>query len=522
MAKKAYIGKHGKQRSLADYAEGDIVLVNENGVPAEFYVACHNYESELNSGRTLLVRRYAYDKRAWHSEDVNCWPSSDMSVWLKMEYRAMLDADVMNAIHGTRIKITRGNGDTDVVTYGENVFLLSAAELGKTPTSGNVEGSALPIASELQIAYNESGTKVAQWTRTPRTSNTTSAYVMGNNGALYTPKCSSTTTTQGGSCYSRPCFTLPKTCAVAPDGVVHGTAAAEGEYAAGSKVAYIGVNGVAKRALRGYMGVNGVARMVFGGRLVRAWVMNDKEIVPTGQYATAEFYDLEFGVKVGYCHNGDILLAMKSGTGKDYENLVFSLAEGAPEGVTITAPTEADWDTGNPAGILYVCVLHGIAQNVEFGVDMSKHPGSFKDNTSCVISVTPSGQAGARYLLRLVDNDDSVAIPSGMSETNVNLDYGVKIGYCSGGDVLLSMQSGTTTSYENLKFILCDDPPAGVTLTRGSTGFDISNASGNLYVCVLHGITDGMTIALANTGTETDYDYRELTVTVTAPSEEGS
>ena len=44
--------------NLGDMELGTLVKLNENGTPAEFYVACHNYEAGLNgNGRTLVVRK---------------------------------------------------------------------------------------------------------------------------------------------------------------------------------------------------------------------------------------------------------------------------------------------------------------------------------------------------------------------------------------------------------------------------------------------------------------------------------
>ena len=53
VSKQLTVPSTGKQ--LSDYAEGDIVKINENGTPVEFYVAKHNYQTRLNgTGRTLL------------------------------------------------------------------------------------------------------------------------------------------------------------------------------------------------------------------------------------------------------------------------------------------------------------------------------------------------------------------------------------------------------------------------------------------------------------------------------------
>lgn len=46
---------------LAELPEGSIIKLNEDDAPVEFYIAEHNYESDLNgAGRTLLVRKDCY------------------------------------------------------------------------------------------------------------------------------------------------------------------------------------------------------------------------------------------------------------------------------------------------------------------------------------------------------------------------------------------------------------------------------------------------------------------------------
>ena len=57
-------GLIGAPVRLSDMEEGALVKLKESGSPVEFYVAKHDYESELNgSGRTLLVRKDCYDNR---------------------------------------------------------------------------------------------------------------------------------------------------------------------------------------------------------------------------------------------------------------------------------------------------------------------------------------------------------------------------------------------------------------------------------------------------------------------------
>lgn len=200
-------------KMLGDYAEGDIVYLNESGSPVEFYVAKHDYESGLNgTGRTLLVRKDCYGIMAWDSSNVNAYATSTISTWLNGDYKALLDASVQSAIGTTKFYYTSG---TAVTTLERSVFLLSLTELGGTGEYANVEGSALPIASTLQIAYL-SGSAVAQWTRTQFAGNSNHAYYIGQNGAISYIDCSSTTVVLTKYC-SRPSFTLPCTAKFDPD-----------------------------------------------------------------------------------------------------------------------------------------------------------------------------------------------------------------------------------------------------------------------------------------------------------------
>lgn len=199
--------------TLGNKATGSIIKLKENGTLVDFYVACHNYEQSLNgAGRTLVVRKDCYDTRAWHSSNVNAWASCSMRSWLNSTYKALLDADIQEAMGTTTYRYTPGNGSWSVGTRSDAVFLLSATELGKSESWFNVEGSALPIASTLQVAYRN-GSATTQWTRSPYTRSTSSAVYLNANGNVVGNYCTGT----GGS---RPAFTLPSSLYVSDDGSV--------------------------------------------------------------------------------------------------------------------------------------------------------------------------------------------------------------------------------------------------------------------------------------------------------------
>lgn len=185
---------------LSDYVEGDVVLINENGSPVEFYVAKHNYEPTLNgSGRTLLVRKDCQDKGDWDSEPINAYVSSTVDVWLTNTYIPRLDSNVREAIKTTTFPYTPGDFSYGLSTLSRDVFILSMTELGLSASYGNVEGSALPIASTLQALY-VNGTLSAQWTRTPYENGDTMVYgIKGTATGNYLAY---------ENLYYRPCFTL--------------------------------------------------------------------------------------------------------------------------------------------------------------------------------------------------------------------------------------------------------------------------------------------------------------------------
>ena len=193
---------------------GAILYLNESGSPVPFYIAKHDYESGLNgAGRTLLVRKDCYDKRAFNSKN-NAFSGSSMDTWLNNTWLKLLDADIQAAISKTKFYYTTGNGKNTVTTLQRAVFLLSVTELGKSSGYANTEGTALDsaVCRQLAIAYYD-GHATVQWTRTPMTSDTFYVFCLSTDGGLDRRM-------SGNSNSSRPTFTLPDTFPVIqnPDG----------------------------------------------------------------------------------------------------------------------------------------------------------------------------------------------------------------------------------------------------------------------------------------------------------------
>ena len=199
---------------LSTYVEGSIIKINESGSPVEFYVAKHDYEAGLNgAGRTLVVRKDCFDKRAWNSNK-NTYSSSAIDTWLNGDYKNLLSTKLIQSVGITSFQSTVGDGSATVQTLSRSVFLLSASELGLTAAWASVEGTALGVANTLKIArYNN--TAVNQWLRTPYNNNATYAGYASSSGAINNAGCSDATIA-----YSRPCFTLPSTIKIDENGQV--------------------------------------------------------------------------------------------------------------------------------------------------------------------------------------------------------------------------------------------------------------------------------------------------------------
>ena len=180
---------------------GAILYLNESGSHVPFYIAKHDYESGLNgAGRTLVVRKDCYDSRTFGRNNV--YENSAMDKWLNGTYLTLLDEAVQTAIATTKFyHTTILYSNFTLATLQRAVFLLSVAEYGFSSGSVKVEGSKLPIAETLRIAYHN-GSAVAHWTR----SRSTGSSVVPNVDRTGNINASNYGT---GNIYSRPVFTLP-------------------------------------------------------------------------------------------------------------------------------------------------------------------------------------------------------------------------------------------------------------------------------------------------------------------------
>ena len=191
---------------LSELTEGTLIKILENGAPVEFCLAKHNYEPELNGqGRELVVRKDVYDSVNWSSysgiSQMNRYSFSNLDDLLNDTYKTALSSFVQTAMATTSFYCYQGGGNSSLQTLTRSAFSLSCAELNAGTLNENAEGTALPTASFLKIAYLD-GSPVRSWTRTTQLTNNNRAYYITTQGDAEPTRCDY-------SYYSRLCFTLP-------------------------------------------------------------------------------------------------------------------------------------------------------------------------------------------------------------------------------------------------------------------------------------------------------------------------
>lgn len=205
---------------LAELPEGSIIKLNEDDTPVEFYVAKHDYESDLNgAGRTLLVRKdcYASYNLAHYSSPSNYFPDTSVYKILNGTYKVKLDAAVRIAMGTTSFKTVKTsrnlmNNTTSgtMTTVSAAVFVLSKTEINNSTNYNLSEGAQLPISDTLKIALFNG--KAVNWI-TRSSSELNAIYYVSSSGSV-----SSVYYHQNSdNYYMRPVFTLPETMEVDGD-----------------------------------------------------------------------------------------------------------------------------------------------------------------------------------------------------------------------------------------------------------------------------------------------------------------
>ena len=259
---------YGNLVSISELSEGDSFYLNENSKPELFVVLKHNYQSDLNTNRTLVMRYNKYDTLIqWNANNINAYNGSTIDTWLNGTYKNLFDANTKNAMSTTKIYYTPGNNNNSVTTISKSIFLLSYGEFKGSNKYCNTEGEYIPFAGVFTTC-----------TRTPCVGEHAGTTLIMPAYNVYEPQYR----VQANQTFNpSPAFTLPTTFLVKPGNSIRKDAIALKDGNAGStvEVVYYGIvnfdsikrneeissNGVhGYGILDGIMNVNDFGRVVYG------------------------------------------------------------------------------------------------------------------------------------------------------------------------------------------------------------------------------------------------------------------
>ena len=219
--------------TLGSKAVGSTVKLKVGGIALNFIVVNQGTPSSLyddSCNGTWLLMEDIYEKRQWHSSDVNDYENSEIHKYLNGDFLKKFDSNIRSQIKTVKLPYRKGYGYGKTVTSGAKglsaqVFLLSSTEVGFVssnipPNEGAVlsyfNGCAANAADPKRVA-NLSGAAVVWWLRSPYVHSlygdafAVCVSAKGDNGHYY---CVNT------DCAIRPALVLPSTLYVSDDGTV--------------------------------------------------------------------------------------------------------------------------------------------------------------------------------------------------------------------------------------------------------------------------------------------------------------
>ncbi len=214
---------------------GESVFLNVDGKRMEFIVVNQGnpdtsiYDDSCNG--TWLLMKDIYEKRQWHSANVNNLENSTIHSYLNSTFLNLFDSNIQKAIKQVKLPYRKNGGSGGTDQSGANglsckVFLLSGYEVGWT-TSDNqyfpVDGAKLAYfesgtgtsANNKRIA-NFGGSAAYWWLRSPDNNTTFNLWCVQPGG-------SKSVSNARGSFGIRPALVLPSTVTVDNDRNVGGS-----------------------------------------------------------------------------------------------------------------------------------------------------------------------------------------------------------------------------------------------------------------------------------------------------------
>lgn len=193
--------------TLGSVAVGSSVYLNVNRKRTEFLVVHQGlpgsmYDSSCDG--TWLLMKDIYEKRQWHSSNINSYKASTIHTYLNGTFLKLFDTDIKAQIKTVKIPYVNGTGSSAVASgssgLSTQIFLLSGYEVGWTQTNSDelpIDGDCLSFFSgsgnkkPLRVAYLE-GTATPWFLRSPYTVGTSRVNLVAADGGAAYSNCSVT------------------------------------------------------------------------------------------------------------------------------------------------------------------------------------------------------------------------------------------------------------------------------------------------------------------------------------------
>lgn len=285
---------------LGTKAVGSIVKLKVNGTAKEFIIVHQGKPSSLyddSCNGTWLLMKDIYEKRQWHSSNVNNLENSTIHSYLNGTFFNLFDSNIKDVIKQVKIPYRRNGGSGGTDQSGANglsakVFLLSGREVGwgannsiYFPQDGTkldyFENGAGTSAKSKRIA-NLNGSATPWWLRSPYTDDPSYVWFVDYTGSnsYYHPS---------GAYGIRPALILPSTTLVDDSGnVVTVDLTAHKTLVNGTAYTVQGgkcmVGGTVYNILKGRTLIDGTGYdITFEPDVSLTWVINEKPDIPYSQ-----------------------------------------------------------------------------------------------------------------------------------------------------------------------------------------------------------------------------------------------
>lgn len=191
---------------MSDLEIGKTIKLNLNGTPWEWLVVHQGLPSDIydaSCNGTWLLLKDIYEKRQWHSDNVNNLESSTIHSYLNGDFQNLFDSNIKGAIKQVKIPYHKNVGSSGTNPSGANglpakIFLLSGYEAGFSTSDNKYfpkDGAKLDYfqassgGNSKRIA-NFNGSAADWWLRSPRSGGTGYVWGVYSDGDYFSDRAS--------------------------------------------------------------------------------------------------------------------------------------------------------------------------------------------------------------------------------------------------------------------------------------------------------------------------------------------